>query len=173
MPNISYPPKRPLSVGEVLDLTFQIYRATLLKVLLLAGIARLFSQLPNIYSLLRGEARGGGLGGMAVALSEAQRHPIYWLLYFIGMVVYLTLYAAVIMRQHALISGGDTGGEVIAGLRRVPAMFGAGLLLGFSVGACFIPAAAFSHGGLALAIVVLLIPASYLVVKASLIFVAV
>jgi len=173
MPNISYPPKRPLTVGEILDLTFQIYRATLLKVLLLAGLARLFSQLPNIYSLLRGEGHGGGLGGIVLALNEAQRHPAYWLLYLLGMIIDLTLYAAVIMRQHELITGGDAGGEVMAGLRRVPAMIGAALLISLSVGVCFIPAAPFTSLGRVLAVAVLLIPASYLMVMASLAIVAV
>src|SRR5579862_787966 len=51
-----YPPPRPLSVGEVLDLSFQIYRRTFVKCLLFGALLVVARWLPNAYSIARGQS---------------------------------------------------------------------------------------------------------------------
>ena len=55
MINALYPPARPQSVGEVLDLAFRIFGATLLKCLPFAALAVIAGQLPNAYTLSSGQ----------------------------------------------------------------------------------------------------------------------
>jgi hypothetical protein len=79
MPNIAYPPRRPLSVGEVLDLTFQIYRASVLRCLLLAAVGVVLGQTATIYTLAKGRGLGsGGWQGFIQALQGDNKDPVYW-----------------------------------------------------------------------------------------------
>jgi hypothetical protein len=137
MPNVPYPPRRPLSVGEVLDLSFRIYRATLVKCLLWAACGVLAGQLANIYTLARG--RPLARGSWDVLLAQI-RDPAIGTLYFVGGVVTAVFYAAVLLRQRTMIADHAVGGEVAAALRRVPALIGLGLLLIGACLACFVPA---------------------------------
>ena len=50
-----YPPPRPLSVGEVLDLSFRIYHRTFVKCLVFGGLAVVANWLPNLYAIARGQ----------------------------------------------------------------------------------------------------------------------
>ena len=54
MSSAFYPPARPLSVGEVLDLVFQIFKATLVRGLPYGICAVVAQQLPNVYALASG-----------------------------------------------------------------------------------------------------------------------
>jgi hypothetical protein len=134
---IAYPPQRQLSVGEVLDLTFRIYRATLVRCLLFAACGVLAGQLPNIYTLARG--RPLVRGSMDVLLAQ-MRDPAIGTLYFVGALLSAVFYAAVLLRQRNLIAGDSVGGEFAAALRRLPALIGLGALLLLCAIACFIPA---------------------------------
>jgi hypothetical protein len=169
MPNIAYPPRRPLSVGEVLDLTFQVYRATLVKCLLAAALAVIAGQLTNIYVLAKGRSLsgGGGWAGLLQALQGLNQDPMYWVVYLLGTVLTLIFYAVVILRQYALISGRAPSGEFAAAARRSPELVGLMILVGVSVVACFLPALLLSAPGRYVLLVLLLIPASYVAVLLS------
>jgi hypothetical protein len=171
MTKIPYPPQRPLSVGEILDLTFQIYRATLLRCLLFSVLGVVAGQLTSIYSILKGRGLGGGLQGFMQALLGAQGDLTFKLLYVVGSILTLVLYAAVLLRQRALLSDRPVGGELMVGLRRTPAMIGLGLLTTLSVAACLLPAG-LAHGVTRYSIgLLLLIPASYVLVALSCAFI--
>ena len=172
MSTIPYPPGRPLSVGEILDLTFRIYRSTLVRCLLFAALGVIAGQLTNIYSLARGRTMGGGINGFLQALQGQSHDPWYWVIYVVGTVLTLTFYAAVLLRQQAALTGGSTGGELLAGLRRTPAMLALSILMAVTIIACFIPAAAFAGNSRYVVVALLLIPVSYVIVSLSCAFVA-
>jgi hypothetical protein len=159
MPNIAYPPPRPLSAGEVLDLAFQIYRSTFVKCLLLSALGVIVGQLPRLYLLAKGQAMN------PQELLANVRSPIFWALYALGLMLAVICYAAVLLRQRALITNGETGREVAQGLRRLPALLGLSILVGLSCVACIlVPAALAGILGVKLAIALAVIPLSYIVV---------
>jgi hypothetical protein len=137
MTTLAYPPLRQLSVGEVLDLSFRIYRITLVKCLLFAACGVLVGQLANIYMLARGQPPGQA--GWAALLAQL-RDPAIVGLYLLGALLTMVFYAAVLLRQHGMISERAVGGEVGAALRRLPALIGLGVLVLLGFLACFVPA---------------------------------
>jgi len=139
MAELTYPPQRQLSVGEVLDLSFRIYRVTLVRCLLLAGCGVITGQLANLYTLLSGRRPAPGAAALEQLLAEL-RDPTLWVLYFAGMVLTAIFYASVLLRQHGMISNGAVGGEVAAAVRRVPALIGLGVLILLGGIACVLPA---------------------------------
>jgi hypothetical protein len=139
MSDIRYPPQRQLSVGEVLDLAFRIYRVTLVRCLLFAGCGVITGQLANIYNLVAGRMPVAGTAAWQQLLAEA-RDPKVWALYLIGAILTALFYAAVLLRQHAIITGGTAGGEVAAAMRRVPGLIGLGILVVLAIAACCVPA---------------------------------
>jgi len=158
-----YPPPRPLSVGETIDLAFRIFRATLLTCLLFAGLAVIGSELPNIYNLATHHPLGSLL---------EQRDPVFWLLDLVGTLLTVLLWSAILLRQYALISGraAEAGGELAAVLRRLPAIVLMGILILLATAVWFIPVAAFRSAGPAmmlLAVLVLSLPATYVAVALS------
>jgi hypothetical protein len=134
MPNIAYPPGRPLSVGEVLDLAFGIYRATVIRCLLLSSVGVLASEVWRIYVLARG-ARPPGLQTLAAQLRE----PPILALYLTGLLAQMVLISAVVLRQYRLITGPQIGGELGSAVRRLPAILALALLLALTGSACFLP----------------------------------
>jgi hypothetical protein len=139
MNTVPYPPQRQLSVGEVLDLSFRIYRATLVKCLLFATCGVVAGQLAAVYALIRGRTLPQGSTGMAGMLTLMQDRTVV-ALYLVGVVLTLIFYAAVLLRQRAMIAGGAVGGELTAALRRTPALIALVMLLGLACLACFVPA---------------------------------
>jgi hypothetical protein len=138
MSTVPYPPQRPLSVGEVLDLSFRIYRMTFLKCLLFATCGVVAGQLAGIYALIKGRNLGQGSAAMAGMLALMQ-DPTLVALYVVGLVLTLVFYAAVLLRQRAIITDGAVGGELTAALRRTPALIGLGILLALCCVALFVP----------------------------------
>src|ERR1700747_795596 len=140
MSTVPYPPQRQLSVGEVLDLSFRIYRATLLPCLLFATCGVIAGELAGIYALIKGRTlprAGGAVGGMLAQLHD----PTFITLYIVGVVLTLLFYAAVVLREQAIITTGHTGGELTTALRRIPALIGLLVLVAIGCGACFVPGA--------------------------------
>jgi len=148
MADIQYPPARPLSVGEVLDLSVRIYRRTLLKCLVLAGLAVLLSQVPALYNLAHGRYLVKGV--------NAFRDPTFDLIYLLSILLSSALYGAVLLRQHALISGQPAGGEIAAALRRTPAWVGLLFLFGLGLGIPFALISAVLHSVVLASVCVLL-----------------
>ncbi len=153
-----YPPSRPLSVGEVLDLGFTMYRATLVKCLPLAALATVLSQLAGIYLLFSGL-------GLRQPFLVLLRNPTYRTLEVVGVLASLVLSAAILLRQYRLVSGGAPGGELAACLRRAPALVVLAVLVTLALGACVAPAWLL-QGPLRWSVLpVLLLPAGYLMIS--------
>ena len=104
-----------LSVGETLDLTFRIYRGTVVKCLPLAALAILGSQLPTLYLLASDR-------GLNTSLLVTMREPGYQTIYFMSVLLSLVLNATILLRQYKLSTGSEPGGEVAAMARRVLAL---------------------------------------------------
>jgi hypothetical protein len=138
MSTVPYPPQRPLSVGEVLDLSFRIYRTTFVKCLMFATCGVIAGQLAGIYALIRGRNLAQGAAGMAGMLALMQDRTVV-ALYIIGLVLTLVFYAAVLLRQRAIITDDAVGGELAAALRRTPALIGLVILIGCGSLALFAP----------------------------------
>jgi hypothetical protein len=139
MTTLPYPPQRPLSVGEVLDLTFRIYRTTLVRCLLLAACGVIAGQVANIYTLARGRPLASGPAAMQMML-EQMRDPAVVTLTLIGGLLTVVFYAAVLLRQRALLGAGPLGAELGTALRRLPALIGLAILVVAGCFACFLPA---------------------------------
>jgi hypothetical protein len=127
----------------VLDLTFRIYRATFVKCLAFATCGVIAGQLAGIYALIKGrslpQAPGAaGMAGMAGMLG-AMQDGVFVTLYIVGVVLTVIFYAAVILRQQAIITDGNVGSELSTALRRAPALIGLLLLVGLAFVACFVP----------------------------------
>lgn len=121
MPSAFYPPARPLSVGEVLDLVFQIFKATLVKGLPYGICAVVAQQLPNVYALASGVT-------VRQALSAGQ--PIGIALFAVGVLLALVAWSALLLQQRAIIEQRPTSikSELGEALRRLPSFFVATLL---------------------------------------------
>jgi glycerophosphoryl diester phosphodiesterase family protein len=174
MANILYPPARPLSVGEVLDLAFRMFGATLVKCLPYSFAAVIIGQLPNLRDLLHGQ-------NTLLMQPDAQMRRLHdpsWL--FMDLVAgcgIVLLYSAVILRAYALVTGHPvaSGVELTSSLRRFPGMLLIWILVVLGMVACLAPAALFllagsGFAGTAMAVVagvILLIPASWLALRWS------
>ena len=139
MSTVPYPPQRQLSVGEVLDLSFRISRVTLVRCLLYATCGVIAGQLAGIYALLKGRTLARGEGAVEGMLAQL-RDSTFVSLYVGGLLLTLIAYAAVVLRQYALITDGNAGSELGAALRRTPALIGLIVLVALGVVACFLPA---------------------------------
>ena len=166
MSTVPYPPQRQLSVGEVLDLTFRIYRVTFVKCLAFATCGVIAGQLAGIYALLKGRTSVRGSTDMGGMLALMQDRTVV-ALYIAGIVLTVIFYAAVLLRQRAIITDGTVGGELAAALRRTPALIGLGLLVALAGAACFLPAWATGGALRALLIIAALVILSYGVVAIS------
>ena len=121
MSSAFYPPARPLSVGEVLDLAFQIFKATLVKGLPYGICAVVAQQLPNIYALSTGATLRQTLGaGQPVGIG----------LFALGVLLALTAWSALLLRQRAIIEHRPTSIQTELGdaMRRLPSFAVATLL---------------------------------------------
>jgi len=117
-----YPPARPLTVGEALDLAFQIFKATLVKSLPYGISAMIAWQLPNIYDL-SSEAHVPQLFGGGGPISVA--------LFLLSTLLTLIVWSSLLLRQRAIIehTPTTTRSELAATLRRLPSFLLATLLV--------------------------------------------
>jgi hypothetical protein len=166
MSTVPYPPQRQLSVGEVLDLTFRIYRVTFVKCLAFATGFVIAGQLASVYALLKGRAPGPGSAGMGGMLALLQDRTLI-ALYIVGIALTLIFYAAVLLRQFAIITDGAVGGELRAALRRTPALIGLGVLVALVCVACVLPALALAGPLRGLLMLVGVVVLCYVVVAIS------
>src|ERR1700751_6079839 len=97
MTTLAYPPQRPLSVGEVLDLSFRIYRATAVKCLLFAALGVLAGQLVNIYAVAKGGTAAKGQDPWQALLTQFA-DPRMIALYLFGLVLTIIFYDGVLLR---------------------------------------------------------------------------
>jgi len=119
-----YPPARPQSVGEALDLAVRIFRVTLVKCLPYGLLMMVVGQLPNIFNLVTGRAQA----------QLGQETRTWWLLEALGTLGALWLMTAMFLRQRSIAQGraAATGAELVEALRRLPgtvALFLAAMLV--------------------------------------------
>lgn len=128
MSSAFYPPARPLSVGEVLDLVFQIFKATLIKGLPYGICAVVAQQLPNVYALA---------SGVTVRQTLSTGQPMEVVLFGVGVLLALVAWSALLLRQRAIIEQRPTSikSELGEAVRRLPSFSVATLLFLAVVGA--------------------------------------
>jgi hypothetical protein len=116
MPNVLFPPDGPQNVSQVLDAGFRIFKISLVRCLLFGAVAMITGQLPNIYSLARGEAFGGYLRG----------DPLTMVFAALGSVIAVYFSAVILIRQREMAQGRrrQIRVELVEGLRRMPALLG-------------------------------------------------
>ena len=121
MSSAFYPPARPLSVGEALDLVFQVFKVTLIKGLPYGICAVIAQQLPNLYVLGR---------GATIRQTLAAGQPLSLALFGLGVLLALVAWAALLLRQRAIIEQrpSSVGSELGEALRRLPSFLVATLL---------------------------------------------
>lgn len=163
-----YPPPRPLTVGEVLDLSFRIYRRTFAKCLVFGALVVVSNWLPNLYSIARGQT-------MVQSVVKPVTDPGHLLAALVGLLLALLFPVAMIFRQYAMITGQAVGGEFLRALRllgRIVLIVILMVLVGIACGLLIVPA--FFATGLAryLLIAVLLLPMAYVFLRLACIFTA-
>lgn len=125
MPQRLFPPARPQSIGAILDTAFQIFGASLLRVLPYGVLLALAARLGDLYNLASGHAIG-----------HRVPHDLrWWLAYLCGGVVQIFLWAALLQRQRSVARGERSSmrTELTLALRRLPAMVGMGALIVLAV----------------------------------------
>jgi len=124
MSSAFYPPTRPLAIGEVLDLAIQIFKATAIRGIPFGICAVTFEQLPNIYDL----------GSGAVRQPYGGDRPLWLALFFVGTVLALIAWSALLLQQRAIIERKPSTlwRQLMEALRRLP-VFGLATLLFFVV----------------------------------------
>jgi hypothetical protein len=129
MSSAFYPPTRPLAIGEVLDLAIQIFKATAVRGIPYGICAVTFEQLPNIYDL----------GSGAVRQPYGGDRPLWLALFFVGTVLALIAWSALLLQQRAIIERTEStfGRQLTQALRRLPVFTLATLLFFVVVGGDF------------------------------------
>ena len=121
MPQRLYPPARPQSTGAILDAAFQIFAASLLRVLPYGILLALAARLGDLYNLATGRAIG----------RRASHDLRWWLVYLVSVIVQLLLWAALLQRQRAVAQGERSlmRTELALALQRLPALLGMAVLI--------------------------------------------
>jgi hypothetical protein len=116
MPAPLYPPSAPQTVAQVLDSTFRIFQASVIKCLPYGILSMIAGQLPNIYLLAMGRP-----------LHEfGHGDPTWWGLYVVGTLLGLFIWGAMLLRQRSIATHKATDArlEFMESLKRMPAVAG-------------------------------------------------
>jgi hypothetical protein len=163
-----YPPPRPLSVGEVLDLSFRIYRRTFVKCLMFGALVVVVNWLPNLYSIARGQT-------VVQAVVKPAPDAGHVLILIVATLLAFLFPVAIICRQYRITTGQAIGGELLYALRLLGRIVLIVILLGLLGVVCALPLiAAFAASGLIRAILfaVLLLPMAYVFLRLGCAFTA-
>jgi hypothetical protein len=121
-----YLPPRPLSVGEVIDLAFRIFRATLIKCLPYGVLVVIAGQLPNLYDIATGRPLREFGGPDAV----------WWVIDVLGALLALVPWNATVLHQYAVAAGRPAAAALALreALRRSPRVALLGILAVAAIG---------------------------------------
>lgn len=163
-----YPPPRPQSVGEVLDLSFRIYRRTFVKCLVFGGLVVVTQWLPNLYAIARGQT-------VVQSLLSPSVDPLRTLITLAAGLLALIFPVAIIYRQYRIITGEESGGELLRALRLLGRIVLIVILYALLMVACLllvVPAAFASGITQYLLFAVLLLPLAYVLLRLACAFTA-
>lgn len=135
---MSIQPAQPQSIGGVLDTTFQLYKASVVKMIPLSLLMVIASSPSTIYVFTQGAA---GNPADPFAMLGMMRSPGYWLAVIAGMVGSLWMMSAAYLKIGAIGTGGDLalGSALQQALARVPVvllmmiLFSIAITIGFIV----------------------------------------
>jgi glycerophosphoryl diester phosphodiesterase family protein len=156
-----YPPPRPLSIGEVLDLAFRIYRATFVKCLVFGGLIVVARWLPYIYLMLRGPS-------VAQSLVKPELSAGYVLAAIASTVLALLFPVAIVCRQYRMVTGQAVGGEFLYAVKLLGRIVLIAILTGLAIMGCallVIPAFAVTGVTRIIAFILLLLPMGYVLMR--------
>ena len=102
---MSIQPAQPQSIGGVLDTTFQLYKASIVKVIPLSLLMVIAGSPSSIYMF----TQGAGNPADPFAMLNLMRSPSYWLSALVGMIATVWMISAMYLKIGAIGSGGDMG----------------------------------------------------------------
>ncbi|HET9445518.1 MAG TPA: hypothetical protein VFO35_04620, partial [Steroidobacteraceae bacterium] len=117
---MSIQPSQPQSIGGVLDTTFQLYKASMVKLIPLSLLLVLASCLQYIYMFARGASPGDPTAMLGMTTSWG-----YWLSVLAGFIGSVWITSATYLKVAAIGADSDLGigAALQAALPRVPAVF--------------------------------------------------
>lgn len=163
-----YPPPRPLSIGEVLDLAFRIYRATFVKCLVFGGLIVVARWLPYIYLMARGQTA-------AQSLLKPELSAGYVIAAIVSSLLALIFPVAIVCRQYRMVTGQAVGGEFLYALKLLGRIVLIGILIGLAGAACgllLIPAFVVTGVTRIILFILLLLPLGYVLMRLACSFTA-
>ena len=126
-------PNQPMTIGGVLDTTFQLYKASIAQVWILCIMGAIGGVFPVVYMMVGGFATPDPTDPFAVFAMFTQ--PGYWLANLATLILSLWSMGATYLKMHAV--GTDvpmTLGEALgASIKRVPMLFLVSILFGIAV----------------------------------------
>lgn len=154
-----YPPSQPRTMAELLDVSFRIFRVSLLKCLPYATLAILAGQLATFYDLSRGHLPN----------AHDVNDPIWVSLYTIGTMLAVILWMATLLRQSTVAAGRTTSRtDLLDVLKNAAAITAISLLSGAAVAVLILPPLALAEPYRTVGVAVMLVPAVYVFVALSL-----
>jgi hypothetical protein len=129
---MSMQPTQPQSIGGVLDTTFQLYKASVVKMIPLSLLMVIAGSPQSIYMFMRG---GAGNPADPFAMLAMMQSPGYWLMALIGMIGSMWMLSAAYLKIGAIGTGGDLGvaTAVTQALTRLPAIILMVILFGIAL----------------------------------------
>ena len=103
---MSMQPTQPQSIGGVLDTTFQLYKASVVKMIPLSLLTVVAGSPSSIYMFTQG---GAGDATNPLAMFSMMSSPSYWLVSLAGMIASVWMMSAAYLKIGAIGTGGDLG----------------------------------------------------------------
>ena len=159
-----YSPAHAASIGEVLDVGFRIFKASLLQSLPFGLLAMVAGQLPHLYEIAAAHITRPFGGG----------DPLWWVFYALGAVLAITFINAILIGQAAQARGVRLRWSTAwrDGVQLTPVAGGVFISILLAIAACFSPLMLLPRGASSSMKPLLAIPAVYLAIALSAAWVA-